>query len=167
MDTNRTSHVAATRNAQRRLITLHYLLAGDDDGRFGPTTSEAILAFQKLERLERTGVLDASTRARLRTATEPTPVTRGGPGKRAEVLLDRQVALLIDDNRVVRAIAVSTGKPSTPTPPGSYRVYAKIPRCARLRASVVRRRTLDVRLRGDRNAGQRHRAIVMLRPFGA
>jgi lipoprotein-anchoring transpeptidase ErfK/SrfK len=38
------------------------------------------------------------------------------------------VALLIVDNKVVRAIAVSSGKPSTPTPPGSYRVYAKITR---------------------------------------
>jgi lipoprotein-anchoring transpeptidase ErfK/SrfK len=47
-------------------------------------------------------------------------------GKRAEILLDRQVALLIDDNRVVSTIAVSTGKPSTPTPPGHYHVYAKI-----------------------------------------
>ena len=28
----------------------------------------------------------------------------------------------------MRAIAVSSGKPSTPTPPGNYRVYAKIPR---------------------------------------
>jgi L,D-transpeptidase catalytic domain len=58
----------------------------------------------------------------------PTPITRGGSEKRAEVLLDRQVALLIVGNKVVRTIAVSTGKPSTPTPPGSYRVYAKIRR---------------------------------------
>ena len=49
-------------------------------------------------------------------------------GKRAEILLDRQMALLIEDNRVVGAIAVSTGKPSTPTPPGHYHVYAKIER---------------------------------------
>jgi len=28
----------------------------------------------------------------------------------------------------VRTIAVSSGKPSTPTPPGNYRVYAKIAR---------------------------------------
>jgi hypothetical protein len=119
---------AATKNAQRRLIALHYLLAGDDDGQFGPATSEAFLAFQKYEGLERTGVLDAATRARLATASTPMPRSHGGAGKRAEILLDRQVALLIRDDRVVRAIAVSSGKPSTPTPPGSYKVYAKIPR---------------------------------------
>ena len=28
----------------------------------------------------------------------------------------------------MRTIPVSTGKPATPTPPGDYRVYAKIPR---------------------------------------
>jgi L,D-transpeptidase catalytic domain len=43
-------------------------------------------------------------------------------------LIDRQVALPIVDNKVFRAISVSTGKPSTPTPPGNYRVDAKIQR---------------------------------------
>ena len=33
---------------------LCYLLRGDDDGRFGPATQNAILAFQKWERLPRT-----------------------------------------------------------------------------------------------------------------
>jgi lipoprotein-anchoring transpeptidase ErfK/SrfK len=56
------------------------------------------------------------------------PISLGGAEKRAEVLLDRQVALLIVGNRVVRTIVVSSGKPSTPTPPGNYRVYAKIRR---------------------------------------
>ncbi len=113
---------------QESLIQLGYLLPGDDDGRFGPATSNAILAFQKWEGLRRTGAMDDATDASLATATRPLPRTRGPAGKRAEILLDRQVALLIKDNIVVRAIAVSTGKPGTPTPPGSYKVYAKIPR---------------------------------------
>ena len=50
---------------------------------------------------------------------------RGGPGKRAEVLIDRQLVLAIDNNSVVRVIPVSTGKPSTPTPTGNFKVYAK------------------------------------------
>jgi len=116
------------RNVQSRLIELGYLLKGDDDGRAGPTTSEGILAFQKYERLTRTGVLNGATREALVSATRPVALTHGGAGKRAEILLDKQVALLISNDQVVRAIAVSTGKPSTPTPPGSYRVYAKIPR---------------------------------------
>ena len=119
---------AGVKNLQQRLITLGYLLRGDDDGRFGPATQNAILAFQKWERLGRTGLLDARTKARLATAVRPIPRSMSGPARRAEILLDRQVALLINNNRVVRTIAVSSGKPSTPTPPGSYRVYAKIAR---------------------------------------
>lgn len=113
---------------QGQLIGLGFLLPGDDDGRFGPATSNAILAFQKWERLARTGLMDAQTESRLSIAVRPAPVTRAASGRRAEVLLDRQVTLLIEDNRVVRTIAVSTGKTSTPTPLGVYRVYAKIPR---------------------------------------
>jgi hypothetical protein len=119
---------AGVKKLQQRLIVLGYLLRGDDDGRFGPATQNAILAFQKWERLGRTGLLDAQTKARVAKAVRPIPRSMGGPGKRAEILLDRQVALLIDKNRVVRTIAVSSGKPSTPTPPGNYRVYAKIAR---------------------------------------
>ena len=58
----------------------------------------------------------------------PTPIAKGGAGKRVEVLLDRQVALAIQDDQVVRVIPVSTGKASTPTPPGDFKVYAKYPR---------------------------------------
>ena len=118
----------AVKTLQQKLIDLGYLVRGDDDGRFGPATQNAILSFQKWERLDRTGLLNTETKARLAIATHPSPITKGAAGKRAEVLLDRQVALLIDDNEVVRTIAVSTGATATPTPPGDYHVYAKIPR---------------------------------------
>jgi peptidoglycan hydrolase-like protein with peptidoglycan-binding domain len=118
----------AVKTIQQRLIALRYLLSGDDDGRLGPATQNAILAFQKWERLNRTGLFDGRTKLRLATAQHPSPRTHGGAGKRAEILLDRQVALLINNDKVVRTIAVSSGKPSTPTPPGNYRVYAKIAR---------------------------------------
>jgi peptidoglycan hydrolase-like protein with peptidoglycan-binding domain len=115
------------KTVQQRLAGLGYF-RGKADGRLGPVTENAVLAFQKWERLRRTGLLDSPTESRLTTASQPTPRARGIAGKRAEILLDRQVALLIEDNRVLRTIAVSTGKPSTPTPPGNYRVYAKIRR---------------------------------------
>ena len=44
------------------------------------------------------------------------------------MLLDRQVALAIENDKVVRVLHVSTGAPSTPTPPGTYRVYDRIPK---------------------------------------
>ena len=116
------------KRVQQPLIELGYLLPGADDGLLGPVTAKGIFAFQKWDGLDRTGSLNPRTESRLTVAMHPTPITRGGSEKRAEVLLDRQVALLIVGNKVVRTIAVSTGKPSTPTPPGSYRVYAKIRR---------------------------------------
>jgi lipoprotein-anchoring transpeptidase ErfK/SrfK len=111
--------------AQRRLVSLGFLLPGDANGQDGPQTQTAVLAFQKWEGLTRDGVLGQQTMASLQTATRPRPITRGGSGKRAEVLLDRQVVLAINNNQVVRVIPVSTGKPSTPTPTGNFKVYAK------------------------------------------
>jgi hypothetical protein len=78
---------AAVKRLQQQLIDLGYLLPG------GPATQNAILSFQKWERLGRTGLLDSQTKARLAFATHPSPISKGGAGKRTEVLLDRQVAL--------------------------------------------------------------------------
>ena len=41
------------------------------------------------------------------------------------MLLDRQLALVIDGGRVVRTITISSGAAGTPTPPGSYSVFRK------------------------------------------
>jgi peptidoglycan hydrolase-like protein with peptidoglycan-binding domain len=119
---------------QQRLIEVGYLIPGDD-GRFGPGTQNAVLAFQKWERLGRTGLLDATTRARLATAKHPVPLSHGGAGRRAEILLDKQVALLINKDKVVRTIAVSSGKPSTPTPPGATASTQRSPAGGRRRSA--------------------------------
>lgn len=118
----------SVRDAQQRLADLGYLLPGDVDGQAGPGTAAAVTAFQKWEGLGRDGVLGPRTLARLRAASRPTPRTAGASGRRVEVLIDRQLALAIEGGRVVRALHVSTGKPSTPTPTGSYTVYAQFPR---------------------------------------
>ena len=120
--------VAKLLQAQRKLATLGFLLPADADGQNGPQTQTAVLAFQKWDGLTRDGALGPKTLAALATAKQPTPITKGPPGKRVEILLDRQVALAIDNNKVVRVIPVSTGKPSTPTPPGDFKVYAKFPK---------------------------------------
>jgi Putative peptidoglycan binding domain/Sporulation and spore germination/L,D-transpeptidase catalytic domain len=117
---------SSTRSAQQRLAALGYLAPSEVDGQLGPSTESAVLAFQKWEGLARDGVLGRATLKRLATATRPVPMARKGAGRRAEVLLDRQVALAIDNDRLVRVIHVSTGAPTTPTPPGRLKVYAKI-----------------------------------------
>jgi hypothetical protein len=116
------------RAAQQRLAQLGYLLPKEVDGQDGPLTRSAVLAFQKWEGLQRDGQIGPQTLGRLERAKRPTPRTRGGTGKRAEVLLDRQVAFAIQNNRVVRVLHVSTGATATPTPPGTFQVYAKIPK---------------------------------------
>jgi peptidoglycan hydrolase-like protein with peptidoglycan-binding domain len=110
---------------QTRLIELGFLPAGSADGRLGPRTTAGVLAFQKWTRLGRDGVAGPATLAALAAATRPTPVTAGGPGRRVEILLDRQVTLVIQDDRVVRVLHVSSGAAATPTPAGAYAVTRK------------------------------------------
>ena len=83
----------------------------------------AVLAFEKWTGLPRDGVLDDAVVAALEHATRPQPLRRA-PGKRVELLLDRQVALQIVDNRVERVFHVSSGAGGL-TPTGSFRVYRK------------------------------------------
>jgi lipoprotein-anchoring transpeptidase ErfK/SrfK len=110
---------------QQRLIDLGFLPAGTADGRLGPRTTAGVLAFQKWARLGRDGVAGPATQAALATAARPTPITAGGPGRRVEILLDRQVTLVIQDDHVLRVLHVSSGAAATPTPPGSYAVTRK------------------------------------------
>jgi L,D-transpeptidase catalytic domain/Sporulation and spore germination/Putative peptidoglycan binding domain len=112
------------RALQQRLADLGYLAPEGVDGRAGEQTTFAILGFQKWEGLGRDGVAGPQTRAVLERAVRPTPRTSGG-GKRVEVLLDRQLALVVDGGTVVRTLHVSSGKPGYETPAGSFTVSRK------------------------------------------
>jgi L,D-transpeptidase catalytic domain/Sporulation and spore germination/Putative peptidoglycan binding domain len=113
-----------TRKLQQRLADLGYLPANRVDGRPGLETTFAVIAFQKWTGLPRDGVPGPATTRALATAERPLPIALGA-GKRIEVLLDRQLALLIDGNKVVLTVAVSTGKGSNATPPGSFKIFRK------------------------------------------
>ena len=75
----------ASRALQQRLLDLGYLLPGDVDGQFGPATQNAVLAFQKWERLDRTGLVDARTRAGSRSpaARRRSPAAARASGPRS------------------------------------------------------------------------------------
>lgn len=109
---------------QRKLAFLGYLPLSAVDGSFGDQTRTAVIAFQKWEDLARDGIPGPLTAAALAKARRPTPRTEG-PGTRVEVLLDRQLALVIRRGRVVRTIHVSTGAANYETPPGRYAVFRK------------------------------------------
>lgn len=102
-------------HVQQRLAALHYDL-GSPDGIFGSQTFHAVTAFQKVNGLSRTGVVNATTRHRLfNHPVRPHPrYVKRGTG--LEVNLAKQVLLRIVDGRLVRIYDVSTGRSSLPTP---------------------------------------------------
>jgi hypothetical protein len=111
------------RELQQLLVDLGFMAPSGVTGRPGDETSVAVLAFEKWTGLPRDGVLDDRVANALEHATRPQPVRRA-PGKRVELLLDRQVALEVDDNRVERVFHISSGAGGR-TPTGSFRVYRK------------------------------------------
>jgi hypothetical protein len=111
------------RDVQQLLADLGFMAPTGVTGAPGDETSVAVLAFQKWSGLPRTGVLDPRTTAAVEHATRPQPVLRR-PGRRVEILLGRQVALAVVDNRVERVFHISSGSYGR-TPSGRFRVYRK------------------------------------------
>jgi hypothetical protein len=111
------------REAQELLAELGYLAPEVVTGQADDATAVAVLEFQKWTGLSRDGVLGAETLRALEHAMRPRPVTLV-PGRHVEILLDRQLALLVDDGRVVRAVHISSGAGGL-TPVGSFHVYRK------------------------------------------
>lgn len=118
-----TSGMPDTRDLQVLLADLGYLASGSISGTPDEATRTAVLAFQKWAGLPRDGALGALTVSALLRAPRPEPLLREA-GRRIEVHLQRQVALLIDDNRVRRTVHISTGAGGL-TPLGSFRVTRK------------------------------------------
>ena len=93
---------------EQRLSDLGYWIT-KVDGKSDDSTRQAILAFQKVERRKRTGVLSAADMELLKTATRPTPKFASGPAH-VEVDIGRQVLFYVgDDGTVKHILAVSTG----------------------------------------------------------
>ena len=115
--------VPGLRGVQQALADLGFLATTGVTGSPGDETAVAVLTFQKWTGLPRTGALDDATTSAILQATRPEPVLRR-PGKRVEILLGRQVALAIVDDRVERVFHISSGSLGR-TPSGSFRVYRK------------------------------------------
>ncbi|MGH2688853.1 MAG: L,D-transpeptidase family protein, partial [Actinomycetota bacterium] len=92
---------------EERLAALSYLV-GPVDGVFDKATGHGVMAFQKAEGLERTGVADAGTTIRMQSATRPTPAY-SQPFEHLEVDIKRQVVLLVRNGEVVQTLSTSTG----------------------------------------------------------
>ena len=105
---------------ERRLAELHYALPGVD-GTFGLETTQAVLAFQAVERLPRTGRVDVRTWRRLVAARTPMPRLRGS---HIEVSKGSQYLLAVRDSRVTAIVHISTGATGN-TPIGTFHIYRK------------------------------------------
>jgi lipoprotein-anchoring transpeptidase ErfK/SrfK len=93
---------------QTRLVALHYD-PGTADGHYGAGTALAVMAFQKVSGLARTGVADTGTLLALAGASDPEPLVPAGAPSRVEVDMARQVLFVWTNGQLTRILPVSTG----------------------------------------------------------
>jgi N-acetylmuramoyl-L-alanine amidase len=113
---------ASVRELERRLHELRYALRGLD-GYFGEDDYEAVLAFQKVNGLARTGTMTPGLWTRLERSAVPR--ARFG-GTHVEVDKTRQVLFVVRGGEVALVVHVSTGATGN-TPVGLWHVYSKVP----------------------------------------
>jgi L,D-transpeptidase catalytic domain len=110
---------------QRGLGKLHF--ATSRSGYYDSATARAVMAYRKVTGMARTysaseavvrGVLAGKGHFRVRFPHH---------GHHVEADLSKQVLALINGDRVERIYHISSGKPSTPTVLGTFRVYRKSP----------------------------------------
>ncbi len=123
----------AVLDAQKRLTALGYWL-GTPDGVYGPATTHAVVALQKVAGLSRDGILGPRTAYALRHGVKPKASTRRGHA--IEIDLKRQVLLVVYRGRVRQILDASTGsgeyytvrgvRKHAVTPKGVYRVFRSV-----------------------------------------
>jgi peptidoglycan hydrolase-like protein with peptidoglycan-binding domain len=115
----------AVRLLQQRLAAKGYVVG--QRGLFDQRTARAVVAFRKVTGMARSDVADTSVFKALLAGKGTFRVRHPDHGKHVEADLSRQVIALIQGSRVERIYPASSGKPSTPTVQGSFRVYSKSP----------------------------------------
>jgi hypothetical protein len=109
---------------QDRLGREHYAVSRS--GWFDGSTSRALIAFRKVNRMARNGTLDRTILHMLLANKGQFRARFPGHGRHVEGDIGRQVLALINPGgKVFRVYHMSSGKPSTPTVLGSFRFYRK------------------------------------------
>jgi L,D-transpeptidase catalytic domain len=96
-------------------------------GVYDDRTARAVLAFRKVTGMARTFAASHDVMRRLARGGGAFKVRYPQHGKHVEADLSLQVIALIRGSKVERIYPVSSGKPSTPTILGTFRVYSKTP----------------------------------------
>lgn len=111
---------------QRELAALHYQVSVD--GRYDEATGRAVLAFRKVTGQARIESVNSRVFQLLQEGAGRFHVRYPHDGSHVEADLSKQVLAEIEPGgRVRRIITISSGKPSTPTVIGRFRVYRKEP----------------------------------------
>jgi hypothetical protein len=92
---------------EQRLSDLKYMV-GKVDGSFDANTRHGVIAFQKVEGLSRSGIVDEATSARLAAASTPAP-KYSSPANHLEVDIPRQVVFVVRGGAVSAIVPTSTG----------------------------------------------------------
>jgi lipoprotein-anchoring transpeptidase ErfK/SrfK len=116
------SHGPGVLELKQRLAELGYALPSVDSG-YGYATYEAVMAFQKVHGLARTGRVDRPFWRMLGRASRPRARVRRGDY--LEVSKSRQTLYEVRGGKVVRVVHVSTGATGN-TPVGTWRVYREV-----------------------------------------
>jgi len=116
---------AVVRLLQKGLAKLHY--STSRNGIYDDATARAVMAWRKVMRMARTFTASASVVRGVLAGRGRFKVRYPRHGHHVEADLSRQVLVLIDRGKVRRIYHMSSGKPSTPTVLGSFRVYRKTP----------------------------------------
>jgi hypothetical protein len=116
----------AARVLQVELAAEHYVVGRP--GVYDARTQRAVLAFRKLTDMPRTMVADRAVFKALAAGRGKFKVRYPRQGRHAEGDLTHQVLALIGPHgKVERIYPMSSGKPSTPTQPGLFRVWLREP----------------------------------------
>jgi hypothetical protein len=116
----------AVRWLQDKLARLRYEVPVG--GRFDEATGRAVLALRKVVGLARIESANARVLQLLQSGAGRFHVRYPGDGNHVEADLSKQVLVEVErGGRVRRIYTMSSGKPSTPTVLGRFRVYSKTP----------------------------------------
>jgi L,D-transpeptidase catalytic domain len=110
---------------QQRLAALHFYIP--QTGVYDQGTGLALDAYHRLMHWGTYETLDGRTISYLLDGFGQFKVRFPGNGRHAEGNLSLQLLALIDGSHVVAIYPISSGKPSTPTILGNFRVYSKVP----------------------------------------
>jgi N-acetylmuramoyl-L-alanine amidase len=110
---------------KQRLANLGYDVGQVNDS-YDEPAKDAVMAFQKVERLSRDGQAGGQVWGRIFSAGRPGLHYSGG-GDRVEVDLTRQVLFLVQGGQLTKILSISSGMPGWNTPTGTFAVQRKLP----------------------------------------